>query len=82
MDMQVLAQTTTADWPNLFNVLPIIFLLVSIFWIWMLIDCATNANLDGTHKLIWVLIVLFLHWLGALIYFFVARRPRPRTAGS
>ena len=82
MDMQVLAQTTTADWPNLFNVLPIIFLLVSIFWIWVLIDCATNANLDGTHKLIWVLIVLFLHWLGALIYFFVARRTRPRTAGS
>ena len=54
----------------------ILFALASIFWLWMLIDAITNAALNGTEKLIWVLVVLFLHLLGALLYFFVARGGR------
>lgn len=89
MSLQVLAQTVSSESSpavGLVAALPIIFLVIalvtSIFWIWMLIDCATNANLDGTHKLIWVLIILFLHFVGALIYFIVARGSRPKAAGS
>jgi hypothetical protein len=41
------------------------------FWIWMLIHCATNEKLLGNEKLVWVLIVLFANWIGALIYCFV-----------
>jgi len=45
-----------------------------IFWIWALIDCITNEPSDGNDKLIWVLVIVFLHSIGALIYF-IARRP-------
>ena len=45
-----------------------------IFWIWMIIDCAMNEPSDGNDKIIWIIIVVFLNWIGALIYFF-ARRP-------
>jgi Phospholipase_D-nuclease N-terminal len=48
-------------------------LATSIFWIWMIIDCATNAALDGTQKIVWLLVILFLHFIGALIYFIVGR---------
>ena len=48
----------------------------SIFWIWMLIDCLTGS-FRPTEKLLWFLVIFFLHLLGALIYFFVARSGRP-----
>lgn len=47
--------------------------LVFVFWIWMLVDCIKNPSLDSTHKIIWVLVILFLHGLGGLIYYFAGR---------
>jgi hypothetical protein len=55
-----------------------IALLCFVFWIWMLIHAITNKGLKDTDKIIWVLVVLFLHVLGALIYFFVGR---PKATG-
>ncbi len=54
-------------------------LVACIFWIWMLIHAITNKGLDSVEKLIWVLVILFLHFLGALIYFFIGR---PKAAGA
>jgi uncharacterized RDD family membrane protein YckC len=48
--------------------------LASIFWLWMLIDCLTNPRLQGAEKIVWVLVVLFLHLLGAVIYFAIGRQ--------
>ena len=51
-------------------------LLVFAFWIWMLIDAISNNGLSGTEKIVWVLVIIFLHFLGALIYFFAGRSNR------
>jgi len=51
-------------------------LLAFIFWIWMLIDAIQNRSLSGTEKIVWVLVIIFLHFLGALIYFFAGRSNR------
>ena len=51
------------------------------FWIWMLIDCVTNEPSEGNNKIIWILIIIFTHGLGALIYFFVRRPERIREHG-
>ncbi|HEX4085374.1 MAG TPA: PLDc N-terminal domain-containing protein [Chthoniobacteraceae bacterium] len=56
--------------------LSLIGLAATAFWIWMLIDCATNKQLTGSDKVIWILIVIFLNWLGGLIYFLVIRNKR------
>ena len=53
--------------------------LVFVFWIWMLVHAITNKGLSDVEKIVWVLVVLFLHFLGALIYFFVGR-PKGRGA--
>jgi hypothetical protein len=59
------------------GVIGLLFFLIAtaafVFWLWMLIDVITNKALPGTEKIIWVLVVLFLHFLGALIYYFVGR---------
>jgi len=49
--------------------------LGTVFWLWMLIDCATKEPSTGNDKLIWMLVILFTHLLGAMIYYF-ARRPQ------
>jgi hypothetical protein len=53
-------------------------LLSLVFWIWMLIHAIQNKGLTDTEKIIWVLVIVFLHLLGALIYFFVGR---PKATG-
>ncbi|MEJ2413353.1 MAG: PLDc N-terminal domain-containing protein [Anaerolineales bacterium] len=51
----------------------------SIFWIWAILDCARNESPADNDKIVWILIILLLHWLGALLYTLV-RRPE-RTKG-
>ena len=52
-------------------------LAACIFWIWMLIHAITNEGLSGTEKIVWVLVIIFLHFLGALIYFFLGKPKAP-----
>jgi hypothetical protein len=49
-----------------------------VFWIWMLIHAISNNGLTGTERIVWVLVVFFFHFVGALIYFFVGR---PKATG-
>ena len=51
-------------------------LLLFAFWIWMLIDCIRNKGLGDTEKILWFLVIFFLHALGALVYFFAGRSRR------
>jgi cytochrome c oxidase assembly factor CtaG len=58
-----------------FLIISLVFtLLCFVFWIWMLVDCIQNQGLSSTEKIVWVLVIIFLHALGALIYFLVGRR--------
>ena len=57
-----------------FGIIGIILVVIaSIFWLWMLIDAITNTRLNGAEKIVWVLVVLFLHIVGALVYYFIGR---------
>jgi len=56
-------------------VIVIIGILASIFWLWMLIDCLTSSLPTG-EKVLWFLVILFLHLLGALLYLVLARGRR------
>lgn len=62
--------------------LPELLLLIAIagtlFWLWMLVDAAMRER-EASDKIVWVLIILLTHVLGAAVYFFVRRRPRARV---
>jgi Phospholipase_D-nuclease N-terminal len=42
-----------------------------VFWIWMLIHAVTNNGIGTGEKVAWVLVILFLHFIGAIIYLFI-----------
>ena len=47
-----------------------------IFWIWMLISAVQNKGLSEGEKIAWVLILVFVHVLGAILYFFIGHPKR------
>jgi hypothetical protein len=57
-------------------------LALTVFWIWMIVDCATKEPSQGNDKIVWIVIIIFTHWIGALIYFLVRRPQRKRDLGS
>lgn len=54
----------------------------TILWVWMLIDCATKEPSEGNDKVVWLLVILFTHFIGGLIYFFVRRPQRIHLYGA
>jgi hypothetical protein len=59
-----------------------ITLAVFAFWIWMIVSAVQNRGLTDGEKIAWVLVVVLLHFIGALLYFFIGhpKRNRPLTA--
>lgn len=43
------------------------------FWIWMLVHAIQNKGLTDGEKVGWVLAIALVHFLGALLYFFIGR---------
>ncbi len=67
-----------------FGVLAVMWLVIAlvglaglVLWIWMIVDCATRQFPPHreNEKVIWILVVVLVGWLGALIYYFVVKRP-------
>ena len=62
-----------------------IFVIVSIFafWLSMLIDCLQRPtqlfpNGSDFDKLIWVIVILFVHLFGAVFYYYLVFKKYPR----
>ena len=60
--------------------LPLLFLLMAplglamfAFWIWMLVDAIQNKGLTDGEKVGWVLAIALVHFIGALLYFFIGK---------
>ena len=60
-----------------FLVVSVVWLVTSIFWLWMLVDCLTKRRLPDNEKLIWVVVLLFSHVVGAVLYLVLVRLRRP-----
>lgn len=44
-------------------------LLLTAFWVWMLIDCLFNRRMRNGNKLFWFLFILFVNPIGAILYY-------------
>ena len=71
------------------GILELLFILVllvigiggTILWIWTIIDCATKEPSEGNDKIIWIIVIVFAHLIGSLIYIFVRRPQRIQRYG-
>ena len=44
-----------------------------IFQIWMLVDAIQNPRLQGSQRVVWVLVILLMPCLGPVLYYFAGR---------
>ena len=56
----------------------IVAILVLIFWIWMLVDCAKRRFKNDVEKIVWVVVIALCSWIGALVYFIVIKSLNPQ----
>jgi len=55
-------------------------LLGFVIWVWALVHMLTNQAIQGTDKIVWALVVIFLNILGAILYFTLSPSPkRPQS---
>ena len=71
-------------WLPLVLLLFFVALFVAAFglWIWALVDCVTREPSTGNDKIVWLLLILFLQFIGAIIYLLVRRPQRIRLLGA
>ncbi len=68
-------------WLMLIIIASLIGIAASVLWIWMLIEILTKETDEGNTRLIWALVIIFTHWLGAIIYLLVRREERLKKLG-
>ncbi|MCX6707959.1 MAG: PLDc N-terminal domain-containing protein [Candidatus Woesearchaeota archaeon] len=44
-----------------------------VFWIMMLIDCIKRDFKDSNEKVIWILLMIFLHIFASILYYFIVK---------
>jgi hypothetical protein len=54
-------------------VVAIVGLAATVFWIVEIIDVLRREFTDTAMKIVWLLVVLFLHVFGALLYYFIGK---------
>jgi Phospholipase_D-nuclease N-terminal len=50
----------------------VVTLIITLFWVWMMIDSLLSRKISGGTKLFWFILILLTHIVGAIIYYFVA----------
>lgn len=53
-----------------------------IIWIWALIHMLTNQCIQGTDKIVWVIVIVFLNVLGAVLYFCIGPSAKGMRGGA
>jgi hypothetical protein len=72
-----------------FLVTSVLGLISGVFWlaftafmIWMIVDCALHESRVGHERLIWVIITVFVPYVGAIVYYLFRRPERIRAFGG
>ena len=51
-----------------------------VFWIMMIIDAAKRNFKNENDKTLWILVLVFTSWIGALVYYFVIKKKEDEKA--
>lgn len=62
----------TGGFIGLMVVATIVFLVATVFWLWMIVEAITKPI---ENKAIWILVLLATGVLGAIVYYFAVKRP-------
>jgi hypothetical protein len=51
----------------------LLWIVAAILWLVALVDILKSEFKDGLTKVIWLILVIFLPFLGSILYFFIGR---------
>ncbi len=62
----------------------LIGLPILALWIWALVSAIQNPGLSDGERIGWVLAIVFVHFVGAILYFAIGhqKRNRPRSGAT
>ena len=60
----------------------LLWFLGFVFWLYMLVECFYKEPYRSRTRLGWTLAILFLHVIGALLYFLIRRPKRIAETGA
>jgi hypothetical protein len=63
-----------------FLVFACLALLTSLLWIWAVIDILRSDFKKDSDKIVWLLVVFFLHFFGAIIYLVIGTKQKVENA--
>lgn len=65
------------SWVWIFPIIMFVFVIaITVFWIMMLIHAIKNQT---ENKVVWILVIVFTQGLGAIIYYFMEKRPMDKA---
>lgn len=56
----------------------LIGVILFAFWIWMIIDCIKRKFKNDGEKIIWIILIIFTFWIGAIAYYIAVRALNPK----
>ena len=70
---------SSAAFPAIFVIIIVFISVVSfVIWLWSLIHCINNRYLTDQNRLIGILLIVLLQFLGSIIYLFLPRESSPQ----
>jgi hypothetical protein len=57
----------------LIMLIAVVFILLTVFWIWMIVDCAKRDFKKENEKVVWILIIVLVGVIGSIIYYFIVK---------
>ena len=57
-----------------------LIILLFVLWIFMVIDCARREFPNKDDRIVWILVLVFLSYIGAIIYYFAVKRKFDKAA--
>jgi len=80
--METVSSILALFFGTFFFLIPLLIFCLAIFalvfWILMLVDAVNRKFEKEDEKVVWVLIIALLHFIGALVYYFVVKRNNPK----
>lgn len=63
------------------SIIVVVACLITLFWLWMLIECLVKESDEGNTKVMWIGIILLSSLVGAMLYFIIRRPQRKAELG-
>ncbi len=51
-----------------------LIIFLTVFWVMMIIDCVQRKHMTDGERIAWILVLIFLGFLGAGIYYLAVKR--------